>query len=299
VRHRETLWDIERVCFDCTAGSRCTGHGALWKWTEPTEPIQCIWRLIVWFDSSWKVVMFCREIGLLVHGRSWLTDSFEVKSLPYTTRFIHFRHVPHTAQISSRYRCRCLKLMQINTEICLLLPKLITDSVLKGIIRMLSANIIGLCRTVLLRIWTPQIKREGRRVMRPWYLGALKCHAIRPNQALHLWRKLKEHAHFIISLTVMIVLCFPAHPCTTLTKCTDGKHAKMQRHKHTDVADAQTTRGQTLRMSELKPIHTHTYLKMKSFPTGCFPAHWVLQRQCKPSSPWAHHPWTWNQTRPN
>ena len=148
VRHCENLWDIERVCCDCTAGSRCTGHGALWKWTEPTEPIQCIWRLIVWFDSSWKVVMFCREIGLLVHGRSWLTDSFEVKSLPYTTRFIHFRHVPHTAQISSRYRCRCLKLMQINTEICLLLPKLITDSVLKGIIRMLSANIIGLCRTM-------------------------------------------------------------------------------------------------------------------------------------------------------
>ena len=67
VRHRETLWDIERVCFDCTAGSRCTGHGALWKWTEPTEPIQCIWRLIMfdlillekWWCSAGKLVCWC------------------------------------------------------------------------------------------------------------------------------------------------------------------------------------------------------------------------------------------------
>ena len=57
--------------------------------------------------------------------------------------------IPHTAQTSSRYRCRCLKFMQINTEICLLLPKFITDGVLRGIISMLSANMVD---TVLLRI---------------------------------------------------------------------------------------------------------------------------------------------------
>ena len=151
---------------------------------------------------------------------------------------------------------------------------------------------------MLLRIWAPQIKREGRRVMRPWYLGALKCHAIRPNQALHLWRTNATCAfhHFIDCDDCALLPCTSLHDIDKMRRC---KHAKMQRHKHTDVADAQTTRGQTHRMSELKPIHTHTYLKMKSFPTGCFPAHWVLQRQCKPSSPWAHHPWTWNQTRPN
>ena len=111
---------------------------------------------------------------------------------------------------------------------------------------------------MLLRIWAPQIKREGRRVMRPWYLGALKCHAIRPNQGLHLWRTNATCAfhHFIDCDDCALLPCTSLHDIDKMHRC---KHAKMQRHKHTDVADAQTTGPDAPNVRAEANSHTHTH----------------------------------------